>query len=100
MARVSEEFAYLTCFDCAPGVHDNSPVGHLGHDPKIMCDEQDRRSDPCSQVSHQVEDLCLDGHVQRGRGLVCNKELVRTSQGHRYHHALSHTPRSLVAYVG
>ena len=48
------------------------------------------------QVAEQLEDLSLDGDVERGGGLVCDKQLGLTGQGHGNHDALAQAPRELV----
>ena len=49
----------------------------------------------CS-VAHQVEDLGLDRHVERGRRLVGDQQLRVAGERHRDHHALAHTAGELV----
>ena len=46
--------------------------------------------------AHQVEDLGLDGHVERGRRLVGDEQLGLAGERHRDHHALRHAARHLV----
>ena len=48
------------------------------------------------EVAHQVQDLGLDGHVQRGRGLVGDEQLRLAGERHGDHHALRHAARHLV----
>ena len=47
-------------------------------------------------VAHQVQDLRLDRHVERGRGLVGDQQLGLERERHRDHHALRHAARDLV----
>ena len=51
------------------------------------------------QPLHQVEDLRLGRHVERGRRLVGDQELGVVDQRHRDHHALAHAARELVRVV-
>ena len=44
----------------------------------------------------QLEDLRLDGHVERGRRLVGDQQLRVVGQRHRDHRALAHAARELV----
>ena len=46
--------------------------------------------------AHQLEDLRLDRHVERGRRLVGDQQLRIAGERHRDHHALAHTARELV----
>ena len=50
-------------------------------------------------VAEQVEDLGLDGHVQRGRRLVGDQHLRRGGESHRDHHPLAHPAGELVRIV-
>ncbi|UGA37136.1 hypothetical protein JOS77_23880 [Chromobacterium haemolyticum] len=45
---------------------------------------------PCFflQVRDQLQDLLLDGHVQRGGGFVGNQQLGFAGDRHRDHHPL------------
>ena len=48
------------------------------------------------QLAHQVEDLRLDGDVERGGRLVGDQQCRFAEQRHRDHHALAHAARELV----
>ena len=48
------------------------------------------------QVAHQVEDLRLDGHVERRGRLVGDQQLRVAGQRHRDHHPLAHAAGELV----
>ena len=61
-----------------------------------MRDEHDGRIDAVLQAAQQVEDLCLDRHVQRGGRLVGNDDLRIAGQRHGDHDALAHTAGQLV----
>ena len=43
-----------------------------------------------------MQDLCLNGHVQRGGGFVGNEDLGLAGQGHGDHDTLAHTAGKLV----
>ena len=51
------------------------------------------------QGVHQVQNLGLNGHVQRGGGLVGNQQLGLTGQGHGNHDTLAHTAGQLVGIL-
>ena len=44
----------------------------------------------------QFEDLRLDGHVERGRRLVCDQDVRLAGQRHGDHHALAHAAGELM----
>ena len=94
-----EEGHDVGLLDDLAGVHDRDPIAHLGHDAEVVRDEHDRCAGLVAQVSHEVEDLGLDGHVEGGRGLVRDKQLGLAGEGHRDHHALGHAARHLVREV-
>ena len=56
---------------------------------------------PCSrlQVRQQVQDLRLDGDVERRRRLVGDQQLRLAGERHRDHHALAHAAGELVRIV-
>ena len=61
-----------------------------------MGDEHDGGVNAVLQVAQQVQNLGLDGHVQRGSRLVGNDDLGVAGQGHGDHDALAHTAGQLV----
>ena len=52
-----------------------------------------------AQRAHQVEDLRLDRHVERGRRLVCDQEPRLARERHRDHRPLPHAAREPVRIV-
>jgi hypothetical protein len=70
MGRLAEEGGDVRLLDDLAGVHDRYPVGHLRHHTEIVGDEDHRRVELFFQIDHQVEDLSLDGHVERRGGLI------------------------------
>ena len=76
--------------------HDYDLVGELTHDVQVVGDEQYRHAPRLLEVSHKLEDLLLDGHVQGRGGLVCDEELGLAGDGHGDHHALLLAARELV----
>ena len=77
-------------------VHDDHVVRHLVDDAQIVRDEDDGRAVVPLQVVHQAQNLCLDGHVERGGGLVGNQDPGLAGQRHGDHHALAHAAGELV----
>ncbi|KAG1361592.1 hypothetical protein G6F61_014284 [Rhizopus arrhizus] len=68
--------------------HHHHAVGNLGHHAHVVRDEQHGHADFALQVPDQVDDLGLDGDVQRGRWLVGDQQRRLAGQRHRDHHAL------------
>ena len=77
-------------------IHDDYVVRHLVDDAQIVRDEDDGRAVVALQIVHQAQNLCLDGHVERGGGLVGNQDPGLAGQRHGDHHALAHAAGELV----
>ena len=71
-----EEIADGGALDDLAGVHDGDIVGHLGDDAEIVGDQDDGGAGVAAQPAHQVEDLRLDGDVERGGRLVGDQQLA------------------------
>ncbi len=85
--------------DDPPGVHHRDAVGHPGHDAEVVGDQQDPRPQRALLLLHQVQDLGLDGHVERRGGLVGDEQGGAAGEGHGDHHPLAHAARELVRVV-
>jgi len=96
MARIAEELLDEAGLDDPSGVHHQDAITHLGDDTEIVRDEQHRRPMSFAQPCEKVEDLCLRGRVQRGRGLVRHEQRRLACQRHGDHHALAHTSGKLM----
>ena len=94
--RVVEDLVDRPLLDDAPGVHDEDAVGDVGDDAEVVGHEHDARVGPLAQLLHDLQDLRLDRHVQRGRGLVGDEHRRVARERHRDHHALAHAARELV----
>ena len=71
------------------GVHDADAVGVSGDDSEVVGDHEERRPELLGEVFHQLEDLGLDGDVERGRGFVGDQEARVAAEGDGDHDALS-----------
>ena len=96
VAGAIEQIVRSRLLDLAPGVHDDDAVGVFGHHAHVVRDQNDRGASCLLQFAHQVEDLRLDRHVERGRRLVGDQQLRVARQRHRDHRALPHAARQLV----
>ena len=81
------------------GVHDDDAGGDAGDDAEIMRDEHEAHGELALQLGEQVQDLRLDGHVERGGGLVGDDQGRRAHQRHGDHHALAQAARELVGVL-
>ena len=64
-----------------------------------MCDQHNRRAEPAFELQHQLEDLGLDGDVERRGGLVGDQQPWVAAERHGNHHALAHAAGELVRIV-
>ena len=100
MADGVEELAGASALDDLAGVHDHHPVGPGGDDTHVVGDEQDCHVEALAKRVDQVEDLRLDGDVERGRRLVRYQQLRLARQSHRDHHPLAQPAGKLVRVLG
>ena len=93
---IVEDLPHRALLDDPSCIHDHHVVGHLGHHAQIVGDEQDGAVDLGLQITEEIQDLRLNGHVQSRGGLVCDDEAGVAGQSHGDHDALAHTARQLV----
>ena len=85
-----------------PGLDDPAAVHHahavrdLAHDGQIVGDEQQRHPEPLLEVLQQLQDLRLDGDVERGGRLVGDQQVGLVRERHRDHHPLALAAGELV----
>ena len=99
MLRIVEDALDRPGLDDPAGVHDGDLVGDLRDDAEVVGDQQHRGAGVSLQFAHQLEDLRLDGHVERRRRLVGDEQLGIVGKRHGDHHALPHAAGELVRIV-
>ena len=95
MLRPAEEFLAAGHFDQFAGVHDADAVRHFGDDAEIVGDQQHAHAALALQLRQQVENLRLDGDVERRRRLVGDQQVGLAGQRDGDHHALLHAAGKL-----
>src|SRR5215831_427663 len=85
--------------DLAACIHDNDALAGFGHHPEIMRDEDDRRPGFFLQLEDELEDLRLDGDIERGGRFVGDEQLRAAGQRHGDHRALAHAAGELMGIV-
>ena len=75
MLRVFVQLVGIRDLDDLAEVHDGDALGNVPHDEKIVRDEKIRDAELFLQLLKHVDDLRLNGNVQRGHGLVADDEL-------------------------
>ena len=99
MHRIVEQRAHLSLFDHLAAIHDDDAIGGFRHDAQIVRDEQHGHAGVVAQAAQKVENLRLDGHIERRGGLVGNEKLGVARKRHGDHDALAHAARHLVRIV-
>ena len=99
MGRALEQLGCRRGLDHPPSVHHHHPVGVAGDDTQVVGDEQHRHAELVLQPIEQLENLCLNRHVEGRRGLVGDEDLGVTDERHRDHHALAHASGHLMRIV-
>ena len=90
MLGLAEDGAHRPAFDDTAGIHDRHTLGGFGHDAQVVRDEEQRQVEQRLHFAQQVENLCLNRHVQRGGRLVGDDERGPAGEGDRDEHALPH----------
>ena len=78
MCRVIENVPHGSAFHHSTGIHNHDPVAHFRHDAEIMGDEDDGQAGLILNFPQQAQVLGLNGHVERGGGLISNNHVGLT----------------------
>ena len=76
----------LTC------IHNGYFITDISHNAQVMGDENDTHLGFLLQILHQLQDLCLDGHIQSRSRLICDQQ-IRAA----YHSCADHNPLTQTA---
>ena len=96
MVRIGEQVARRVRLHLLAGILDDDAVGGFGDDAHVVGDEHEPHAVFALEPQQKIEDLRLDGHVERGRRLVGDQELRPAGERHGDHHPLAHAARKLV----
>ena len=99
VARVFEEGASVGGLDDASGVHHLHAVAKTGDDAEIVRDEDNGHAEFALHFADELENLGLDGDVERGGGFVGDEQLGFRDERHRDHDALTHSAGKLVRII-
>src|SRR6478672_2806884 len=81
MLRRSEDLLCLRDLDDPTEIHDRDPVRDVAYDRELVRDEDHRETEAGHEIVEQVEDLRLNGHVERAHRLVRDQELGLDREG-------------------
>ena len=96
MPRVRVNLQRRTPLNYLARVHHIDPVGVARHHAQIVRNHNQRHPQVLGQRLHQLQNLRLDGHIQRRRRLVRDNQTRVATQRHGDHHPLPHSPAELV----
>ena len=96
VTRTIKNVLRRTAFTDASAVHHDDFITHICDDAEVMGYHNDRHPELLLQILHQLQNLCLNGNVQRRRRLIRDQNIRLTRKRHRDHHALPHTARKLI----
>ena len=99
MARPVEDLVHRPALDHPPRIHDREMIGHAGHHAEVMGDEGEADAALDPQPRQHIQDLGLDGHVERRGRLVGDQQLRIVGHGHGDHGALAHAAGELVGIL-
>ncbi|KAG1255749.1 hypothetical protein G6F68_010119 [Rhizopus microsporus] len=99
MARLVDHVRHRADLGYAARIHHRHAVSGFRNHAHVVRDQHHRRAVFAAQAFEQFDDLRLDGHVQRGGGLVGHHQFGFGRQGQRDHHPLTHAARKLVRIV-
>ena len=80
-------------------LHDGNAIGYLADDGEVVGDEEHGERVGAAEAGEKIEDLGLDGDVERGGGLVGDEEAGSVDDGHGDEDALALAAGELVGEV-
>jgi hypothetical protein len=96
MLRPVENVVDRAGFLLLAAVHHQHAVAQPGDHAEIVRDQDDRGAEIAAHLAHQLQDLRLHGHVERGGRLVGDQEVRAAQHGRGDHHPLAHAAGELV----
>ena len=77
-------------------IHDRYPVCDPRYNAKVMCDKDRRRSQFFLNFPKQVQNLCLNRHIQRCRRLISKQNFRIARQRNRQYDPLPHSAGKVI----
>src|ERR1700682_1020789 len=96
MTREVKHRVRLALLNEAGGIHHDHAIGIARNDAQVMRNDDQRNVKLARQILHQLENLRLNRHVERGRRLVGDNELWIAGEPDRDHYPLAHTAGELM----
>ncbi len=96
MAHPAEHRIGRRRFDHGAAIHHHHALHVLGDDAEIVRDQDHRHAALLDEIGDEVEDLALDGDVERGGWLVRDQQVRLAGERHRDRDALALAAGELV----
>ena len=96
MQGLGENFRHRAFLHHAAGVHHDHFTAVFGDHSEVVGDQHHRHVHLGAESCHEVEDLCLHGHIECGGGFVGNHQRGSACECESDHHPLAHAAGKLV----
>ena len=96
MLRGLEQCGGAAVLDDLPGIHHQDAPDGVGDHAHIVGDQDEAHAAIALEREQQLQDLRLNGHVERGRRLVRDQNLRVACDRHGDHHPLVHAAGKLM----
>ncbi len=100
LLRGAEQPGYRSIFYHFAAVHHLNPIGHFGDHAHIVSDKNHPHLHLFLQHADKLQNLRLNGDVERGGRLIGNQQGRFAAERHGDHHALTHPARQLMREAG
>ena len=90
MIRPVKNIVRRSSFTDTPAIHHDDFITHGGDHTQIVGDQDNGHPDLLLQFLHQLQNLCLNRHIQRCCRLIRNQNIRFAGKRHRNHHTLPH----------
>ncbi len=89
MLRIKEHLVHTPLLYHFALLHHRHAVGKMLHHVKVVGNEQHCHTELCLQLIEQLQDLLLDGNIERRCWFISDQQLRSACQRHGDHHALA-----------
>ena len=96
MAHAAEHLVGRPALDDGAAIHHHHALHVLGDDAEIVRDQDHRHAALLDEIGDEIEDLALDGDVERGGRLVGDQQVGLAGERHRDGDALALAAGELV----
>ena len=79
-----------------PSIHDIHQIADLRHNAQIVGNQENGGASLLLEAAHELQNLRLNGHIQRGSRLVGNNQIWLTDHGGADHHPLTQAAAELM----